>query len=87
MMKLVLDEYGGQVFDGKNQREIEGMCRHHYVYEQILEEAEMFKQDVEEYLIYSSSVTIQALARGILTRRKIHFALLSPDADALKRIM
>ena len=31
--------------------------------------------------------TIQALARGVLTRRKIHFALLSADADALRRIM
>ena len=30
---------------------------------------------------------IQALTRGILTRRKIHFALLSADPDALERIM
>ena len=30
---------------------------------------------------------IQALARGVLTRRKIHFALLSADPDALARIM
>ena len=31
--------------------------------------------------------TIQALARGVLTRRKVHFALLSADPDALARIM
>ena len=30
---------------------------------------------------------IQALARGVLTRRKVHFALLSSDPDALARIM
>ena len=30
---------------------------------------------------------IQALARGVLIRRKIHFALLSADPDALARIM
>jgi len=33
------------------------------------------------------ATAIQALARGVLTRRKIHFALLSADADALRRIM
>lgn len=33
------------------------------------------------------ATTIQALARGVLTRRKIHFALLSADPDALRRIM
>jgi hypothetical protein len=33
------------------------------------------------------AIIIQALARGILTRRKIHFALLSADPDALERIM
>jgi hypothetical protein len=31
--------------------------------------------------------TIQALARGGLTRRTVHFALLSADPDALARIM
>ena len=31
--------------------------------------------------------TIQALARGVLTRRNIHFALLSSDPDALASIM
>ena len=34
-----------------------------------------------------SATTIQALARGVLTRRKVHFALLSADPDALARIM
>jgi len=36
---------------------------------------------------YRCAQIIQALTRGILTRRKIHFALLSADPDALERIM
>jgi len=40
--------------------------------------------DEEEH---ENATTIQALARGVLTRRKIHFALLSSDPDALRRIM
>jgi len=37
--------------------------------------------------VNKQATAIQALARGVLTRRKIHFALLSADADALRRIM
>jgi hypothetical protein len=32
-------------------------------------------------------VEFQALVRGMLTRRKVHFALLSGDDDALGRVM
>ena len=38
-------------------------------------------------MVPASVRTIQALARGVLTRRKVHFALLSSDPDALARIM
>jgi len=38
-------------------------------------------------IVNKQATAIQALARGVLTRRKIHFALLSADADALRRIM
>jgi len=33
------------------------------------------------------ATSIQAQVRGMLTRRKVHFALLSPDDDALARVM
>ena len=37
--------------------------------------------------LHDRATTIQALARGVLTRRKVHFALLSADPYALARIM
>jgi hypothetical protein len=47
--------------------------------------------DVEDVFFtttfFDSAVRIQALARGVLTRRKVHFALLSADPYALARIM
>ena len=38
-------------------------------------------------LFWSSAIKIQALAPGILARRKVHFALLSADPDAVARVM
>lgn len=43
--------------------------------------------DVTMVTFFDSAVRIQALARGVLTRRKVHFALLSADPDALARIL
>ena len=43
--------------------------------------------DYDEDKYNERATTIQALARGVLTRRKVHFALLSSEPDALARIM
>jgi len=50
MMKILIDEYGCDVFEGLNQDQIEAMCSHNYVRVEIFKEAEDFKEEVEEYL-------------------------------------
>ena len=46
-----------------------------------------FNAFVEKLWNRECATSIQSLVRGMLTRRKVHFALLSNDDDALARVM
>lgn len=53
------------------------------------ERREFWREQHLKFIHFESVAVVefQALVRGMLTRRKVHFALLSGDNDALGRVM